>query len=175
MTNKKQISKSIALISMFLSLLIICSWITIPFTVPFTLQTLAIFCIILLTNIKISLVTIILYIILGILGFPVFNSFQGGIGILLGPTGGFIIGFVPMIITSSILIKKNNKKIVNFVYLFIGLIVCYITGSLWYYYLYKLETNYINILMITVLPFIIPDAIKIFISLLITSRINKKD
>ncbi len=175
MKNKNQITKSIALISMFLSILIICSWITIPFTIPFTLQTLAIFCIILLTNIRVSLVIIILYILLGMLGFPVFSSFQGGIGIILGPTGGFIIGFIPMIITSSILKYIIKEKKFYFISLFIGLIVCYTFGSIWYYYLYKLESNFYDVLLVSVLPFIIPDIIKILISILIVNRINKKD
>lgn len=175
MKNKNQITKSIALISMFLSILIICSWITIPFTIPFTLQTLAIFCIILLTNIRVSLVIIILYILLGMLGFPVFGSFQGGIGIILGPTGGFIIGFIPMIITSSILKYIIKEKKFYFISLFIGLIVCYTFGSIWYYYLYKLKSNFYDVLLVSVLPFIIPDIIKILISILIVNRINKKD
>jgi biotin transport system substrate-specific component len=75
-------------------LIIICSWLTVPFAVPFTMQTFAVYCALLLLGGRRGLLAVLLYILLGAFGLPVFSGFRGGIGALLGPTGGYILGFL---------------------------------------------------------------------------------
>ena len=77
-----------------LSIALIAAWVTVPFgPVPFTLQTLAVMFVLFALSAKQALVAIGGYIVLGGLGLPVFSSFKGGLAALMGPTGGFIVGF----------------------------------------------------------------------------------
>ena len=81
-------------IAFFAVLIVICSWISIPTLVPFTLQTFAIYLTVLLLGWKRGLGAILVYILLGIVGVPVFSGFKAGLGVVAGPTGGYIIGFI---------------------------------------------------------------------------------
>ena len=74
-------------------LIAVCSWITIPAAVPFTLQTFAVFTACALLGGKSGLCAVGLYMLLGAVGLPVFSGFGAGMGALLGPTGGYILGF----------------------------------------------------------------------------------
>ena len=85
--------KNIAYMALFSALTAICSWISIPTLVPFTLQTFAIFLMVGLLGTKRSLLSILIYLLLGAIGLPVFAGFSGGLGMLFGTTGGYLIGF----------------------------------------------------------------------------------
>ena len=76
------------------ALIAVCSWVTIPLVVPFTLQTFAVFTVVELLGGKKGCLSILVYILLGAVGLPVFSGFKGGIGALIGTTGGYIIGFI---------------------------------------------------------------------------------
>ena len=95
MTAKKtQHQKIVAMvqIALFAAIIAVCSWIQIPMTVPFTMQTFAVFCALTTLGGKGGTISILIYIVLGAVGVPVFAGFTGGIGILFGTTGGYIIG-----------------------------------------------------------------------------------
>lgn len=97
MTAKKtQHQKIVAMvqIALFAAIIAVCSWIQIPMTVPFTMQTFAVFCALATLGGKGGTISILIYIVLGAVGVPVFAGFTGGIGILFGTTGGYIIGFL---------------------------------------------------------------------------------
>ncbi len=97
MTAKKtQHQKIVAMvqIALFAAIIAVCSWIQIPMTVPFTMQTFAVFCALTTLGGKGGTISILIYIVLGAVGVPVFAGFTGGIGILFGTTGGYIIGFL---------------------------------------------------------------------------------
>ena len=171
---KSKLTYNISLIAFFTTLLVISSWFTIPFVIPFTLQTLVIFILILVLDLKKSLLILLIYCLLGIIGIPVFSSFQSGLGVFLGPTGGFLIGFVPMIIVSNILLKtirkkKNenlgsNKK--NYFMSFFALFI----ATIWYGLVYDTTTSSLNIIIAIILPFILPDIIKIIIAIIIAKK-----
>ena len=175
---KSKLTYNISLIAFFTTLLVISSWFTIPFVIPFTLQTLVIFIFIQVLDLKKSVVILLIYFLLGIIGIPVFNSFQSGLVVFIGPTGGFLIGFIPMIIVSKLLtLNKSNKtskskNLSTFISLFIGLVCCYVISVLWYILIYDTSTNVLSAFSILVLPFIIPDIIKIIISIMIVKRFN---
>ena len=86
--------KDICYIGLFAAVICICSWISVPFVVPFTLQTFGVFLTLMVLGGKRGTLSIILYVLLGALGLPVFASFNGGLAYILGPTGGFIVGFI---------------------------------------------------------------------------------
>ena len=75
-------------------LIAVCAWISIPIEIPFTMQTFGVFLALRLLKGKYGTLSILIYILLGAIGAPVFAGFSSGLGILLGPTGGYIIGFL---------------------------------------------------------------------------------
>ena len=92
--NKKKIDKMKLATQIIAALMAICSWISIPLTVPFTLQTFAVFVTLGILGGKRGTLSILVFLLLGAIGVPVFAGFTGGMGILLGNTGGYIIGFI---------------------------------------------------------------------------------
>ena len=82
-------ARSVAFCGLSIALMAVAAWVT----VPFTLQTLAVMFVLFALPAKQALVAIGGYIVLGGLGLPVFSSFKGGLAALMGPTGGFIVGF----------------------------------------------------------------------------------
>ena len=167
--------KTYVLISLFTAIIAVCSFITVPAAVPFTLQTLGIFTALSVLGGKRGTVCTVLYILLGILGIPVFSGFSAGLGHLLGATGGYIIGFIFLSLTYLIITAVfGNKFTVKAVGLVSGLLICYLFGTLWYMavYLKTLTTDaFISTLSVCVLPFIIPDLIKIALALYIDRKI----
>lgn len=177
MSNKK--IKDMSLIALFSAIIVICSLITIPSAIPFTLQTFAIFLCLNILGAKKGLVSIIIYILLGIVGLPVFSGFNSGIGALFNVTGGYIIGFIFSALTYWLITSTFNKKprkIINLIASFAGLIACYIFGTLWYILLFIKNgdsISFVSALTICVLPFIIPDILKILLSVSISEKIKK--
>ena len=162
---------SITLIALFAVIITLCAWITIPFAVPFTLQTFGVFCALLYLGGKRGTTSILIYILLGAVGIPVFSSFGAGLGKLLGPTGGYILGFL-LTGVIYILFENKNKKIKIFA-LALGLIVCYIFGTLWFYYTMDGKYTLWAALMTCVVPFILPDAAKLALAVILTDKIKK--
>ena len=177
MSSRK--TKDISLIALFSAIIVICSLITIPSAIPFTLQTFAIFLCLNILGAKKGLISVLIYILLGVVGLPVFSGFNGGIGALLNVTGGYIVGFGFSALAFWLITKTFNKKprkIVNLIASFAGLIVCYIFGTLWYVLLFVKNgdtVSFTSALTICVLPFIIPDILKIVLSVVISEKLKK--
>lgn len=167
-------SKLISLlqISLFAAILSVCSLISIPLTVPITMQTFFIFLICLLIGGKKGTCVILLWILLGIVGLPVFSGFKSAASAILGPTGGYIVGFIFIGITMWIFeyISKNNIFIQILSMLF-GLTICYIMGTIWFVIVNTFSNNYISIIsaiQLCILPFVIFDVIKMILALVIS-------
>ena len=181
------------LIGLFAALIAVCAQIQIPAAVPFTLQTFAIFLAVGLLGGKRGTVSVVIYILLGMVGLPVFAGFKGGIAALLGTTGGYIIGFIFSALlmwalekpVSSLFGKEtgaDSKKNIfrkmagPAISMILGLIVCYIFGTAWFVIVYTNTKEPIGILTALgwcVFPFIIPDLIKIALALVLTLRLRK--
>ena len=87
----------LAYIALFAVLMAVCAWITVPLPKPlvqFTMQTFAMFMALLVLGGRRGLYAMVVYLLLGAVGMPVFSGFRGGMGVLLDTTGGYIIGFV---------------------------------------------------------------------------------
>lgn len=123
-------------IALFAVLLAVFSWTTIPFAVPFTLQTFGVYVALMLLGGKKGTIAIALYILLGAVGVPVFSGFKGGVGALLGPTGGYIFGFLATGLV-YILMEKRTFRFRAPVSLAIGTILCYAFGTIWFVIVYK--------------------------------------
>ena len=123
----------IVLVGVFVAIISICAWISIPMVpIPITLQTLGVFITASILGAKLGTVSIIIYILLGAVGLPVFSNFTGGFGILLSPTGGFIIGFIFTALTIGIITSFKNSILTNTLAMLLGLLLCYIFGTVWY-------------------------------------------
>lgn len=173
--SSKLKTTDIVSIGISVALLIVCSWFTIPSTVPFTLQTFALFTTIALLGIKKSMLTLIVYMLLGIIGLPVFSGFGAGPAVLLGPTGGYLMGFIFTIPITGLLIKWFGRKPLPLVFSMVaGLFVCYAFGTLWFMFVYTGGNGSVGLLSalnMCVLPFIIPDLCKIGLAVLIQQRL----
>ena len=94
MTRTRLRTVDLAYAALFAVLLMVCAWINIPLTVPFTLQTFGVFAALGTLGGRRGILAILAYLLLGLVGLPVFSGFQGGPGVLLGTTGGYILGFL---------------------------------------------------------------------------------
>ncbi|MEG0961705.1 MAG: biotin transporter BioY [Lachnospiraceae bacterium] len=158
-------------------LIAICSWISIPTVVPFTLQTFGVFAVTGLLGGKRGTCSVLIYILLGMIGIPVFAGFTGGLGILLGNTGGYIIGFLG----SSLLIwamekLPGNPTVRMILSMIAGLVVCYGFGTVWFLMMYTRNTGTVGLITVLgwcVIPFIIPDFIKIILAAVLIKRLGK--
>ena len=104
-----------------------------------------------------AMLSVAVYLLLGLCGLPVFASFQGGAHILFGATGGFLWGYIPLCMFCSFASKKKGL-VGKLLLCFFGLICCYILGVL--QYCFVLKTSILNALLVCVLPFLVFDIIK---------------
>lgn len=156
----------------------LCSWLTIPFTVPFTMQTFAVIAALLLLGGKRGLLAIGLYLLLGLVGLPVFSGFRGGPGHLLGPTGGYLVGFLFTGLAYLLMEKPliGRGKLIHTLACTLALIPCYLVGTLWFTAVYSLqgkEMGFFTALGICVLPYILPDIVKTFLAVTVSLRVRK--
>lgn len=163
-------------VSIFVVLIAVCSWISIPLTVPVTLQTFGVFIAVGLLGGKRGTLAVLVYILMGAIGIPVFSGFTGGIGILAGTTGGYIVGFLFSALLMwgmEKLFGKDTKVLAGSMIL--GLAVCYAVGTLWFMAVYAASSGSVGIFTVLgwcVFPFIIPDIAKIALALILTKRLS---
>ena len=160
----------------FAVILALCSWLSIPTIIPFTLQTFGVFLTLLILGGRQGTITIFIYLLLGLVGIPVFSNFGAGPGFLFGNTGGYAIGFLFAGLCHWLFEKLFGKKTwISLVSLFFGLFICYGFGTLWFM---KLSMNsgsdygVMAVLTMCVFPFIIPDILKLWFAHLISKRIR---
>ena len=168
---------SLSLTALCTAMICVCSWIQIPFAIPFTLQTFAIYLALLTLGGARGLLSIILYIAIGAVGLPVFSGFTGGVGALLQPSGGFIIGFI--FIALIYLLGERllpSKPIFKLVLLTLGTVFCYSFGLIFFIAFHTdgaCSTSFFSALSVCILPFIIPDAIKLALAFIVSKRIRR--
>ncbi len=162
-------------IAMGAALIAICSWISIPTAVPFTLQTFAVFLVLLLLGGERGTAATLVYVLLGAVGVPVFAGFTGGAGVLFGNTGGYIIGFlftglIYLLFTRFI----KSSIVIKVLALVLGLAVCYAFGTAWFMHVYIQSSGEVGLLTVLgwcVFPFIIPDLLKMALAVVVSKRI----
>ncbi|MCI2057640.1 MAG: biotin transporter BioY [Oscillibacter sp.] len=163
--------------ALFAVLIAVCAWISIPAAVPFTMQTFAVFTAVGLLGGKRGTLSVLVYILLGAAGLPVFAGFTGGVGILLGSTGGYILGFLlSALLYWGVTALLGTRVWTQALGMVLGLAVCYAFGTVWFQYVYARASGPIGIwtaLGWCVFPFILPDFAKIALALFFT-RVLKK-
>lgn len=181
MNNTKEVKKKfktidLVYVALGAVLITICSWISIPTTVPFTMQTFAVFFVLSALGGKRGTLAIIVYVLLGAVGVPVFAQFTSGIGILLGSTGGYIVGFIFMGLVYWLIVRLLGKKMwAEILAMVVGIVVLYSFGTAWFMIVYA-QTNgavgLVAVLAWCVIPFIIPDLIKLGLALSLVRRLS---
>jgi biotin transport system substrate-specific component len=175
--NVKTNLLSIVYVAMFAAVITICAQIQIPATVPFTLQTLGVFVAAGMLGWKRGTLSVLVYILLGLVGLPVFAGFTGGVGVLFGLTGGYIIGFLFTAFIVGIMSEKLGRKLwVLAVSMVLGLLACYVFGTAWFMVIYNTSMGSMSLvtaLGMCVVPFLPFDALKIAAAVVLVNRLSK--
>ena len=163
-------------IGIFTVLIAVCSWISIPAAVPFTLQTFGVFMAVEVLGGKRGTMAVLVYILMGAVGIPVFAGFQGGIGVIFNTTGGYIVGFLcSALIVWAAESLFGKKPLVRLLSMAAGLIACYALGTIWFMVVYGRTTGAVGLMTVLgwcVIPFIIPDLVKIGLAYFISRKIR---
>ena len=153
--------------ALFAALIAVCSWISVPVSdIAFTLQTFGIFLTLGLLGGKRGSAAVLIYLLLGAAGMPVFSGFRGGIGVLAGVTGGYLWGFL-----LAGLIYRALESFGKLPAMIAGQVACYLCGCFWFY-LYA-GGGLALIIGRCVLPYLIPDAVKIALAYILTRRLQR--
>lgn len=169
-------TKDAAMIAVCAAVMAVCSWISIPAAVPFTMQTFGVFLAVGLLGGRNGTLAVVIYLLLGAAGLPVFSGFTGGIGHLFGTTGGYIIGFVFSALLMWLmehLLGRSLKALVAS--MIAGLLVCYAFGTAWFMVVYARDSGSIGLITALswcVFPYVIPDALKILLAAVMTRRLR---
>lgn len=151
----------------------------VPFSpVPFSLCTLVIYFAVYVLDAGLGTCSVAIYLLLGLVGLPVFSGFAGGIGRLLGPTGGYLIGYLFIACISGLFIKKwgHSYTFHNIIMCLLGMtlgtIVCYLFGTLWLSYQHSLD--FTTALSVGALPYIPLDILKMILALILGRSTKKR-
>lgn len=169
-------TKNMALCGLFTAVLAICAWTSVPFgDSVITLQTFGIFLTLGLLGGKQGSLTVLIYLLLGAVGAPVFSGFRGGPGALLGTTGGYLFGFMLTSLVYWAITTCRNTPILRLFAMILGLLLCYGCGSWWYMtrYLSSGTVTLCLVLLKCVLPYLFPDAVKLFLAWLLTGKLKR--
>ena len=128
-----------------------------------------------LLGLKLGLWALLSYILLGAVGIPVFSGFRGGFGVLLGVTGGYIVGFIFTVLTVGLAVKRFGRPMpVLILSMAAGILLCYAFGTAWFMVVYARGGNAVTLggaLSMCVLPYLIPDGIKIVLAAALVKRL----
>ncbi len=166
-----------AYIALMAVLLTVCSWISVPFEIPFTMQTFALFCALGLLGGRRGTAAVLVYILMGAVGLPVFSGFGGGLSRLLGVTGGYIIGFVFTGLVYWLVTALLGQRLWSMTLgLVLGAAAYYAFGTAWYALVYAPGTGAAGFAAAAakcVVPFLLPDAVKLALALLVVRTLPK--
>lgn len=130
--------------------------------VPITLTNLAIYFTVCLLGWKLGTISYLVYFLIGLAGLPVFSGFSSGFGKLMGPTGGYLIGFIFMAAICGLVFEKTTNKFLIILGLMLGTVVAYLLGTFWLSYVANLSFS--QALWAGVIPYLPGDFIKILLA-----------
>ncbi len=155
-------------------LIAVTAWVTIPIgPIPFTLQTFGVFCALGLLGGKYGTASVLVYLGLGLIGLPVFSGFTGGAGKLAGPTGGYLVGFIAAGLVYWGVTKLFGCGAVPVTAgMVLGCLVCYAFGTAWFMAI--TEHTLASALSLCVLPYVVPDLVKIACAFLFSKAVKQR-
>ncbi len=166
--------RDLAFIAVATALMCVLSPISVPIgIVPITLGTLALYLIGTILGPVKATISIILYIILGLVGLPVFSNFKSGAAVLTGPTGGFIIGYIPAVFVQALFTNKFSTKKTAYVFgIIMGTIIIYGFGLAWFMVMMKDKYTFQQAMSACVYPFLIGDTVKTILAVSIGYKLR---
>ena len=171
--NQKIRTKQMVLIALMTAVTCVLGPLSIPLPfspVPISLTNFAIFLAIFILGMKNGTISFIIYLLLGAVGVPVFSSFRGGLQVLAGPTGGYLIGFIFLALIMGFALEHFDRKLVpTIIGMIIGMAVCYAFGTVWLAKL--LSLSFKEGLMMGVIPYLPGDAAKIIIAAIVGPKL----
>ncbi len=173
--NTSKISvKSMAFIGLMTAVICILAPLSIPIgPVPISLTNLVLYFTLYLLGTKSTTISYIIYLLLGLVGLPVFSGFTSGPAKLLGPTGGYLIGFIPMILLAGLFLRLAHKRLVlEWIGLFVSTCVCYAIGTLWLSLSMGISLK--AAALAGVVPFIAEDIVKMIVAMLLGRKVKKQ-
>ncbi len=142
-------------------------------TIPVSFTNLVIYASLFVTGKRRTTLSVIIYLLLGIFGLPVFSGYSGGFGKLMGPTGGYLIGFVFLAYIGGAFIEKSNgSKVISFIGLVLGTAAAYLFGTAWF--VISMDCTWVYAFAVCVLPFIVIDIVKIILALIAGPAVRKR-
>lgn len=169
-------TKHLALTGLMAAVICILGPISLPIPVspvPVSLGFFAVYLTVYILGMKMGSVSVLIYVLLGFVGLPVFTGFSGGIGKVLGPTGGYIIGYLFMTPIIGFFVDKWKKNYVLIVLgMLLGTTVCYLFGTLWL--AYQGGMSFSAALAAGVLPFIPADIVKLILAVLVGEPVRRR-
>ncbi len=165
--------KTITTCALFAALMCICGPLSVPIgPVPVSLTNLVIYFAVVILGTKKSLISYLVYLLLGLAGLPVFSGFQGGAAKLAGPTGGYLISYILVIPLCGLIMEKSKRNTaVTIAGMLLGITAVYVFGTAWFVILMKCEIMYA--LSVCVWPFIPFDVIKVVLAVLVGKTVRK--
>lgn len=176
--NKKTIQ--MVQMAMMTGVLCVLAPVTIPLSftpVPVTLATFVLYLIAAFLGAKKGTVCVFLYLLLGMVGLPVFSGFSSGFMILIGPTGGYAIGYLPCVFLIGCILEHKKKKTSRIWYFFsfaCGTLCCYLFGTVWFMIIMEGTYTLGQTLFVCVVPYVFFDVAKMVIATMIIVPIKQR-
>lgn len=166
-------TKKITLVALFTALTAVCSQILIPTPpVPINLGIFAVFLAGAILGAKLAPLSMTCFMLLGAVGAPVFAGLKGGLGVLMGSTGGYIVGYIICAFIVGLAADKWGEKFLPLcISMVLGLFCCYLLGTLWFMFITKNSLS--QSLVYCVYPFLLGDALKIALATFAGSKLRK--
>ncbi len=176
-------ARDLGYIALSTALLAISAWVAIPLGgIPITLQTLVLCLLAGLLGGKRAALSVVAYVLLGSVGAPVFAGFSGGLGVLLSPTGGYLVGFLPFVLLvgftadATANVSSWKGKFLLLAAAGLGLLLCYAIGTVWFVLVTAQESakiGFLAALTTCVLPYLPIDAVKIILAVFLIGKLRK--
>ena len=121
---------------------------------------------------KFGTISVAVYILLGIIGAPVFAGFRGGLGVLAGPTGGYIAGYVIIAFVTGAVCEKTHKLKFTIPFMLLAVVLCYILGTMWF--CATTGNDFVSALSMCVIPFMPVDILKVVLASIVINKYRLK-
>ena len=174
MKDKKLTTYQMATTALMAAVMCVLGPLTVPIgAVPISLANLVICLTAWLLGAKLGTLSVAVYLLIGLIGVPVFSGYGAGLAKLAGPTGGYLVGYLLLALIGGLFIEKSNgSPVISGVGLVLGDAACYVLGTAWFVYQMQCELGYA--LSVCVYPFIALDLGKIVVSCIVGALLRKR-
>ncbi len=172
MKTKRMRIQEMALISLMAAILCVVGPVTIPVgVVPVSTTIAVLYLLTYVIGMRKAMISCLIYIGIGLIGLPVFAGYSAGPAVLLGPTGGYLMGYLCVVWCSGIFIDRFTKRGFHLIGMLTGLLLCYLLGTIWL--AYQANLSFWQALLAGVIPFVIFDLLKIGVMLIFGPMIRR--